>query len=539
MSKPESLKSGLRAVPVRSDPGAADAHAASAGMGVFKLNRRSFLVKTALGTAAALIAGRGSGVLGANDAVRIGVVGLHGRGQSHIYQATRVPGFRLAALCDVDPAVLGQNVEKAKADGHPVRGFKDVRDLIASKEIDAITIATPNHWHALATIWACQAGKDVFVEKPVSHNVSEGRQMVEAARRYGRMVQAGTQARAHPELIEAVAWVRAGNLGKIRYARGTCYKPRMSIGKVGKGVIPPGLDYDLWTGPAPLKPLAREKLHYDWHWIYDYGNGDLGNQGIHEMDIARWFLGYSTLAPRVISIGGRLGYDDDGQTPNTQLVCHAYDGPPLLFEVRGLPKSKEYQASASLWGKNMDVLDGLWGEGSGEQGIGVEVVCEGGKMIVVSGGYLIVALDPSGKVMRRFDKEASPYGRGWGTGDHFSWTSWLQAIRTRDHKKLTADILEGHISSSLCHTALISHRLGERLPLSRIRQQVKDDPLLAGRFDSFCDHLARNGMDLEKQEATLGARLALDPKVERFSGNAAADALLTRVGRPPFALEAL
>ena len=182
----------------------------------------------------------------------------------------------------------------------------------------------------------------------------------------------------------------------------------------------------------------------------------------------------------------------------------------------------------------MDVLDGLWGEGSGEQGIGVEVVCEGGRMIVVSGGYMIVALDPSGKVMRRFDKEVSPYGRGWGTGDHFHWTSWLEAIRTRDHKKLTADILEGHISSSLCHTALISHRLGERLPLGRIRQEVKDDPLLAGRFGSFCDHLARNGMDLEKQEATLGARLALDAKAERFVGNAAADALLTRADRAPF-----
>jgi hypothetical protein len=205
-----------------------------------------------------------------------------------------------------------------------------------------------------------------------------------------------------------------------------------------------------------------------------------------------------------------------------------------LFEVRGLPKSQEYQASASLWGKNMDVLDGSWGEGSGGQGIGVEVVCEGGRMIVVNGGYVIVALDPSGKVIRRFDKEASPYGRGWGTGDHFHWVSWLEAIRTRDRKKLTADILEGHLSSSLCHTALISHRLGERLPLSRIRQVVRDEPLLAGRFDSFCDHLARNGMNLEEQEATLGVRLALDPKAERFVGNAAADALLARAGRPPF-----
>jgi hypothetical protein len=166
MSKPESLESGLQAVPVTRA-------SASLTTGVFQLNRRSFLVRSALGTAAALIVGEGSGVLGANDAVRIGVVGLHGRGQSHIHQATRVAGFRLAALCDVDPALLGQDVEKAKADGHPVRGFKDVRDLIASKEVDAITVATPNHWHALATIWACQAGKDVFVEKPVSHNVAE------------------------------------------------------------------------------------------------------------------------------------------------------------------------------------------------------------------------------------------------------------------------------------------------------------------------------------------------------------------------------
>jgi predicted dehydrogenase len=541
MAKSETLKSELRAVPVHSNPIAANTgdvsvtpSNAAPGREVFKLNRRSFLVRVTLGTTVTLIGGKGSGVLGANDAVRIGVVGLHGRGQSHIKQATRVPGFRLVALCDVDPAILGENVEKVRTAGHAVRGFKDVRDLIAAKDIDALAIATPNHWHALATIWACQAGKDVFVEKPVSHHVSEGRQMVEAARRHGRMVQVGTQARSHPELIEAVAWVRAGNLGKIRYARGTCYKPRMSIGNVGKGVIPPGLDYDLWTGPAPLRPLTREKLHYDWHWIYDYGNGDLGNHGIHEMDIARWFLGYSALSPRVISIGGRLGYDDDGQTPNTQLVCHAYDGPPLLFEVRGLPKSKEYQASASLWGKNMNVLDGLWGEGSGGPGIGVDVVGEGGRMVVVNGGYVIVALDPSGKVIRRFDKEVSPYGRGWGTGDYFHWRSWLAAIRARDHKKLTADILEGHISSSLCHTAMISHRLGERLPLGRIRQEVRDDPLLAERFDSFCDHLAGNGMDLETQEATLGARLALDPKIERFSGSAAADALSTRAGRQPF-----
>ena len=251
----------------------------------------------------------------------------------------------MAAVCDVDPAVLGHVVETVGKKGQAVRGFQDVRELLACKDIDAVTIATPNHWHSLAAIWACQAGKDVYVEKPVSHNIFEGRQLVRAARKYQRMVQVGTQARSNPDLIEAVAWVRAGNLGKIQYARGTCYKPRMSIGKGGDGPIPPGLDYDLWLGPAPKKPLTRKNLHYDWHWMYDYGNGDLGNQGVHEMDIARWFLGQAAVSPRVISIGGRLGYDDDGQTPNTQLVYHAYQGPPLVFEVRGLPKSKEFQAA--------------------------------------------------------------------------------------------------------------------------------------------------------------------------------------------------
>jgi predicted dehydrogenase len=315
-----------------------------------RLNRRRFLAATALGTGLAAARTKASGrVQGSNEAVRVGVVGLRGRGQLHMAMVSTIPGFRLAALCDVDPAILGRLAEKVNAGAQNVRTFKDVRELIASKEIDAVTIATPNHWHALATIWACRASKDVYVEKPVSHNVFEGRRMVQAARKYGRMVQAGTQARSNPDMIEAVAWIRAGNLGTVRYARGTCYKPRMSIGKAGKGEIPPGLDYDLWTGPAPLVPLARKNLHYDWHWIYDTGNGDMGNQGIHEMDIGRWLLGYDGLSPRVISIGGRLGYDDDGQTPNTQLVYHAYDGPPLVFEVRGLPKSKEYQADAGRW----------------------------------------------------------------------------------------------------------------------------------------------------------------------------------------------
>lgn len=499
------------------------------------ISRRSFITATGLGATVAVARTRSwAHAVGANEAVRVGIVGLRGRGQLHTAMVSGIPGFRLAALCDVDPAVLGRAVERSAKEGREVRAFKDVREMIACKDLDAITIATPNHWHSLAAVWACQAGKDVYVEKPVSHNVFEGRQLVRAARKYGRMVQAGTQARSNPDVREAVEWIRAGNLGKIEHARGTCYKPRMSIGKSGRGEIPAGLDYDLWTGPAPLKPLGRRNLHYDWHWIYDYGNGDLGNQGIHEMDLARWFLGYGALSPRVVSIGGRLGYDDDGQTPNTQLVYHAYDGPPLVFEVRGLPKSKEFQASGRLWGENMDTVDGF----SRGRGIGVIVTCEGGKLAVVEGGEAIVAVDRAGKTIRRFDQPHSQFGRGWTKGDHLHFRSWLAAIRSRDPAKLTAEILEGHLSSALCHTGMISHRLGHGLPASRIRKEVADHPFLSDRFGSFCEHLVRNGIDPETTHATLGPWLAVDPAAERFLNAPAADALLTRDYRSPFVVPA-
>jgi predicted dehydrogenase len=472
---------------------------------------------------------------GANEVVRVGVVGLRGRGQLHMSMVSNIPGFRLVAVCDVDPAVLGRVLETVRKDGSPVRGFQDVRELIACKDVDAVTIATPNHWHALASIWACQAGKDVYVEKPVSHNIFEGRQLVRAARKYQRMVQVGMQARSNPDMIEAVAWVRAGNLGKIQHARGTCYKPRMPIGTAGTGPIPPGLAYDLWLGPAPQKPLTRKNLHYDWHWMYDYGNGDLGNQGVHEMDIARWFLGQAALSPRVVSIGGRLGYEDDGETPNTHLVYHAYAEAPLVFEVRGLPKSREFQTTGRLWGENMDTLDGF----SRGRGVGVLVTGEGGKLAVVEGGESIVAVDRDGKTIRRFDQAHPQFGRGWGKGDQFHFRSWLEAIRTRDPARLTCNALEGHLSAALCHMGMISHRLGQPLPASRIRELVRGTALLADRFQAFCDHVSRNGIDLEQTPATLGPWLAMDNNRERFVDNDAANALVSRPYREPFVVPAI
>ena len=249
-------------------------------------------------------------ILGANDDIRVGVVGFRSRGKSHITGFGNLPGVRLTALCDVDLEVLEQGVEKYSQPGQKLKAYSDYRRMLEDKDIDLISIATPNHTHALISVAAIQAGKDVYVEKPVSHNPWEGQQMVNAARKYGKMVQTGTQCRSNPGMQEAVAFIQKGGLGQVRVARGLCYKRRPSIGKVnGPQAVPKHVDFDLWTGPAPLKPLMREKLHYDWHWVRDTGNGDLGNQGIHQMDIARWILGENQLSPRVISFN-RPSSDD-------------------------------------------------------------------------------------------------------------------------------------------------------------------------------------------------------------------------------------
>ena len=502
---------------------------------MIKVTRRRFLHRAV--TAGAIFAAPSTGrtkafgrVRGANEAIGVAVVGLRGRGQAHLQMIAATKGLRLVALCDVDPAVLVENVRKIESRGGKVAGFADVRKLLDLKDVDAVTIATPNHWHALIGIWTCQAGKDVYVEKPVSHHLWEGRMLVEAARKHTRIVQTGTQARANPDILEVLAWLRAGNLGAIRYAHGMCYKPRMSIGKFGRGEIPPGLDYDLWTGPAPLKPLSRKNLHYDWHWFYDYGNGDLGNQGIHEMDLARWFVGHKTLSRRVMSIGGRLGYDDDGETPNTQLVWHVYDGPPILFEVRGLPKSKADQADPALWSKSMDCPAGF----RGGRTIGVIVVCEGGKMIIDDGGQALLAMDPQGKIIKRFEKKDPQRGIGWTKGDGFIFENWVAAMRSRKAADLAAEILEGHLSSALCHTGMISHRLGRGASPEEILEQIRADRVASEHFEDMKEHLRRNEIDFTPCPLVLGPCLTFDPARERFTDSEPANRLLRRADRKPF-----
>ena len=491
-----------------------------------KLDRRSFLKSSLLTTASlslfpALGAEEGaerkaaapaaSRAAGANGDIRFAVVGFGGRGMDHIQGLRAVKGTRMVALCDVDASTLNREVKKYRDLGEPIEGYTDIRKLLESKDIDVVSFATPNHWHSLGAIWAMQAGKDVYVEKPISHNVWEGRRVVEVARQLNRIVQAGTQSRSSSGMREGIEWVRAGNIGKILRARSLCYKRRPSIGKVdGPQPIPPGIDYDLWCGPAPKEPLMRKKLHYDWHWVWPTGNGDLGNQGIHQMDMARWVLGETALSPRVLSVGGRLGYVDDGTTPNTMIVFHDYPTAPLIFEVRGLPSGAD--------SKDMDKYRGV--------SVGMVVDCEGGSMLITDyNGAKIV--DKQGAQLKVFS----------GSSSHYA--NFLDAVRSRKPSDLTADILEGHLSSALCHTGNISYRLGKTFSPEEIREGVNGNKDLAETRGRMEEHLAANNVDLKTTPATLGAMLKMDPQTtERFIGNPEADQLLTREYRQPFVVPA-
>ena len=478
-----------------------------------KLNRRSFLRHSVLVGATlsawsplAWAAPRAR-IRGANEDIRIAVVGFNGRGRNHIDGFRKLKGVRVVALCDVDADVLARGVREFEQRNETVAAYRDVRKLLEDANVDAVAFATPNHWHALGAIWAIQAGKDVYLEKPVSHNVWEGRKIVEAARKYHRIVQTGTQARSSSSLAEAFAWLREGHLGQILRARGFCYKRRPSIGKVdGPQPIPASVDYDLWCGPAPKEPLMRKRLHYDWHWVWPTGNGDLGNQGVHQMDLCRWALGQNQLAPAVWSIGGRLGYEDDGTTPNTQIVFLDYRPAPLIFEVRGLPANPAK-------GDEMDTYRGVR--------VGVIIECEAG-YLVVKNYTSAEAYENNGELIRKFE----------GVRDHFE--NFIRAVRSRKPSDLTADILEGHLSAGLCHLGNISYRLGQKLPPEAIRDAIRQNNDLAEAFGRMEEHLKANAVDLIQTPATLGALLKFDPRREKFLNHPAANELLTRQYRPPF-----
>ena len=397
-------------------------------------NRRTFI------QAAALSIGS-SRILGANDRVNVAIVGLGGRGRAHLNEWARVPGARVAALCDVDQASLERAQAQAeKLTSEKPRGFADMRKLFAEKDVDAVSMPLPNHWHALSTIWAVQAGKDVYIEKPACHNVWEGRKMIEAARKYNRMVQVGSQSRSIPHKVQAMKLMAEGEIGKLYSSNGICYKRRPSIGRKPDGPAPLGVNWDLFLGPAPMRPFNENRFKYNWHWFWDTGNGDIGNQGVHEMDIARWGLGRLEHPAGAISTGGKFVYDDDQETPNTQFVSFDYGpGVELTFEVRGL--ITDQAGMLPFDGRNC----------IGNRFYGAE-----GLLVVDDDGFQIYKGEKREKTM---DIKAE---RG-ASSTRMHMENFASAVRSRSHKALTADVEVGVISANLCHLANISYRLKRRI----------------------------------------------------------------------------
>ena len=493
------------------------------------ITRRDFLKSSTMaGLALGLpkvVAGaeRSSQAKGANETVRLAVVGLGsttaiggvgGRGHQLIPRLREVPGANIVALCDVDQAFLDREARPFKDRGEAVATHTDLRRVFDDKSIDAVVIALPNHWHALATVWACQAGKDVYVEKPFCHDLWEGQQMVAAARKYGRMVQVGTQNRSSKLLHRTFDELRGGELGAIRCAHALVYRPRTGIGNVSVPTpIPATVDYDLWCGPAPKGPLLRKQLHYEWHWFWSTGNGEMGNNGIHVIDLCRWALGQNRPPPRAMSIGGRFGFDDCGQTANTQIALLDYQPAPLICEIRNVSVAK----TPDPIGKFRNLTSGI------------VIDCEGGYFAGdATGGGLF---DKQGKKIKGITDDGE--SKGLETA-HLS--NFVAAVRSRQADGLAAEAVQGHFSTACCHMANVSHHLGNQATPEVISATIKGSPELSDAFERCAGYLRENAVDLNTTPATLGPWVTFDPKQQRFVGEFAgmANKLSRRQYRKPF-----
>jgi predicted dehydrogenase len=492
-----------------------------------KLTRRSFVQTTAGSAAAVFAAPAFLKATQANEKIGIAVVGAGGRGSSHISAFVGDSRTNVTYIAEVDEKMGNAKCDQIeKQQGFRPKLVKDMRHAFDSSDVDAVSTATPNHWHALCGVWAMQAGKDAYLEKPVSHNIMEGSSLVAAARRYDKICQVGTQSRSSSALHDAVKFIQEGGIGEVKFARGLCYKRRKSIGKLGDYKIPDVVDFNLWSGPAEFTDprLTRERFHYDWHWQRLYGNGDLGNQGPHQTDIARWFLGVDTHPQSVIGYGGRLGYQaerkdpnyvDAGDTPNTIVSIYDYGDKCMVFETRGL----------SVADSDDTVLNKLF-QHTGENKIGVVAYGTDGYMVQKTYSHCI-AYDKDMNVIKEFK----------GGGDHFG--NWLNAVQSRKVEDLNADVREGHLSAAVSHLGNISYYLGEEHKVS-----VKEAEGILSKVKSLDDnletlqrtvmHLEKNGVDLGKYPMSMGPLLAFDPVKEYFPESKEATELVSRPYRTGF-----
>ncbi len=486
-----------------------------------KISRRDFVDQALIAATAALAVGNGRSVIGAedlpantkagpNDKLRVAVIGVNGQGGAHLGEWLQNPDVDLVAVCDCDPAAFGKHVNRFKNLPNKPRYVQDVRKLLEDKTIDAVSIATPNHWHATMAVWAMQAGKDVYVEKPCSHNVSEGRVMTQWARKLGRICQMGVQSRSMTGMRQTLEFIHSGKIGKVSAAHAICYRQRDSIGMVDtEAPIPDGMDFDLWCGPAPKVVPKRKRLHYDWHWVGVTGNGDLGNQNPHELDKARWGLRKQELPKQVVSLGGRLGYIDNGDVANEQVTIYKWDDAILISDVRGLPikspvtfglKAGAFKGAANIW-------------------YGTE-------------GYAVGPNYTSGVA---FDYDGKQLGKWSGGTYQAHFANFVKAIRSRNYKDLHLDIEDGHLSSALAHLGNVSWRLGTAVPAATRPSLLADNKHVVETLTRFEEHLQESNIDFNLTKFYLGKELTIDPQTE-LATEEAANRLFTREYRQGFEL---
>ena len=474
-------------------------------------SRRSFLAQSALATVAAPFVAKTAFGQGASPNSKLGamVMGAGGQGGSHVNAMLNEPRTTLLYICDPDTERATKRAEDAKEkQGFAPKVISDMREALSDAKLDIVTCASVNHWHTLCGIWALQAGKHVFLEKPICSSIHEGQAIMAAAKKYGKVCQVGTQRRSHRSQNEAVKFVQEGGIGEVKLARGICYKRRRNIGPLGQYPVPASVDYNLWCGPCPMDPPTRRTFHYDWHWQRKYGNGEIGNNGPHFNDMARWFLGLDRFPNRVFAYGGRVGYDvetknaefvDAGDTPNTHVSVYDFGDKTIVMECRGLETPM--------------VL-----------GIDFGTIVHGSEGYLTAADSTCIAYDRSGKEIKRF------------TGGGAQWREFVDAVEKNDPSLVKADARCGAISAALCHLGEIAYYAGEenKLPATEIEKLLGSDAAQLGIFKDTIGHLARNGVDADKTLLSYCAPLTIHPATERFIDNDAANKLLARPYRDGF-----